>query len=75
MFTQDVGSIYVEWGSYNICTCPPVCVLTIICSGRGRDLAGVWSSDEQQRIWVAVLYESSSVLSRDMGRHPAPAGS
>ena len=38
MFTQDVGSIYVEWGSYNICTCPLSVYLQSYVQGGG----GIW---------------------------------
>ena len=44
---------YAEWGSYNICACPPLSVYLQSYVWRG----GIWraSRQEQQRIWVAAL--------------------
>ena len=44
---------YAEWGSYNICACPPYLCTYNHMFGAG----GIWraSRQEQQRIWVAAL--------------------
>ena len=58
---------YAEWGSYNICACPPLSVYLQSYVWRGGDLAG-----EQTR--AATDLGRCSVLRQDMGRHSAPAG-
>ena len=56
---------YAEWGSYNICACPPLSVYLQSYVWRGGDLAG-----EQTR--AATDLGRCSVLRQDMGRHYAP---
>ena len=56
IFTQD-GSIYAEWGSYNICTCPQsVCLQSYVQRGG----SGIWREQTLELRGATDLSRSSS---------------